>query len=70
MSNKLFVLNIICTVSELIVCLAVISTFAFMAWHFGKCWISLLTILPLMGYNGWKMIVDEREVNDHGRGEE
>jgi hypothetical protein len=36
-----------------------------MAYHFDKWWISLFSIFPVMGYNGWKMIAEEKE-----RGEE
>ena len=66
MNKYLFVLNIICTVSELIVCCAVIFGFVFCAYHFGRWWISLFTIVPLLGYNGWKMIIDEREQKNGG----
>ena len=64
MSNKLFALNIICTVSEMLVCLAAIGAFTFMAWSFRHWGISLFSIIPLLGYNGWKIIAEERGGED------
>jgi hypothetical protein len=65
MSNKIFVLNILFSVLETLICAMCICVFAFMAYHFDKWWISLFSIFPVMGYNGWKMIAEEKE-----RGEE
>lgn len=65
MSNKIFVLNILFSILETLICALVICVFAYMAYHFSKWWISLFNIVPLLGYNGWKMIAEERE-----RGEE
>ena len=67
MSAKIFVLNIICTISEMLICALVICVFSFMAWHFEKWWISLLNVFPLMCYNGWKLIAEEKEAENNAR---
>lgn len=61
MSNKIFVLNILFSILETLICALVIGVFAYMAYHFEKWWISLFNIIPLLGYNGWKMIAEERD---------
>lgn len=64
MSNKLFALNIICTVFESLVCLSVIAVFTFTAYHFGKWWVCLFNVVPLFAYNGWRFMVEEDDTSE------
>ena len=70
MSNKLFVLNIICTVCEMLICALVICVFAWMAHCFTKWWISLFCVIPLTVYNGWKLLAEEKEGESNAAGKE
>lgn len=58
MDKRLGTLNIIFAVTDTLMCLAAIGVFGFMAWHFGKWWISLLNILPLVLFNTHSVIIN------------
>ena len=58
MSNKLLALNITYAVVDTIIAALAICGFIFGAWHFGRWWIILFTIIPLALFNGHSIIVD------------
>lgn len=58
MSNKLLALNITYAVVDAIIAALAICGFIFGAWHFGRWWIILFTIIPLALFNSHSAIVD------------
>jgi len=58
MSNKLLALNITYAVVDTIIAALAICGFIFGAWHFGRWWIILFTIIPLALFNSHSAIVD------------
>jgi len=57
MTNKLFALNILYTVFDLVVAIAGIALFGGAAWFFGKWWLTIFALLPLSLYNNRSMII-------------
>lgn len=58
MSNKLLALNITYAVVDTIIAALAICGFIFGAWHFGRWWIILFTIIPITLFNSHSVIVD------------
>ena len=58
MDRKLFWLNIIIALFDTVVCAAVVVMFGYAAFHFGKWWITLFALLPLLLFENHTMIID------------
>lgn len=58
MDRRLATINIIIAVADTIVCLATVCIFGFLAWHFGKWWISLFNLVPLALFNSHSIIIN------------
>lgn len=58
MDKKLFVLNIVFAITDTLMCLAVVAVFGFMAWKFGKWWISLFNLVPLALFQSHTLIIN------------
>ena len=58
MNDKLFRLNRIYAIVDTIVCLAAIACFGLAAFHFGKWWIGLFNLVPLMLYSQHTAMID------------
>lgn len=65
MNKYLFILNIFGTVFEALICALGIVGFVFLARYFNRWWIGLFALIPLIGYNGWKFVAEDKE-NDNG----
>lgn len=66
MDKKIFVLNIVKVVADVIVSTAAIIAFEWGAWYFGKWWILLFTILPMLMYYSSGIIVMGEPVEEGG----
>ena len=51
MEERLYRLNTTYAILDTIVCLAAIACFGLAAFHFGRWWISLFNLVPLMLYS-------------------
>lgn len=58
MTGKLLALNITYAVVDTIIAALAICAFGWGAWFFGRWWIMLFTILPLMLFNTHSAIVE------------
>ena len=58
MTSKLLALNITYAIVDTIIAALAICAFGWGAWFFGRWWIMLFTILPLMLFNTHSAIVD------------
>ena len=58
MTGKLLALNITYAVVDTIIAALAICAFGWGAWFFGRWWIMLFTILPLMMFNTHSAIVE------------
>jgi hypothetical protein len=58
MSNRLLAINITFAVVDTIIAALAICAFGWGAWHFGRWWLLLFTIVPLMLFQGHSIIVD------------
>ena len=59
MTRKLLALNITYAIVDTIIAALAICAFGWGAWFFGRWWIMLFTILPLMLFNTHSAIIDE-----------
>lgn len=66
MDNKMFVINIIKVVADVIVSTAAIIAFGWGAWFFSKWWILLFTILPMLMYYSSGIVVLGEPVEEGG----
>lgn len=58
MSNKLFALNVIYTIADLIVAVLCVCGFCWGAWNFEKWWMLCFCIIPLLTFSTHSAIVD------------
>ncbi len=58
MTSKLLALNITYAIVDTIIAALAICAFGWGAWFFGRWWIMLFTILPLMLFNTHSAIID------------
>lgn len=58
MSKPLAAINIIWAIGDVIVCSLAILAFAWGAWFFGKWWMLLFAIIPLVLFNQHSLIVN------------
>ena len=58
MNKRLFAINIIFAVLDTIVVVLAILGFWWCAWHFGKWWIILFAIIPLIAFNAHSLVID------------
>lgn len=58
MSNKLLALNITYAIVDTLIAALSIIGYGWGAWFFGRWWIMLFTILPLMLFNTHSAIVE------------
>jgi hypothetical protein len=58
MTSKLLALNITYAIVDTIIAALAICTFGWGAWFFGRWWIILFTIIPLVLFNTHSAIVD------------
>jgi hypothetical protein len=58
MTSKLLVLNITYAIVDTIIAALAICAFGWSAWFFGRWWIILFTIIPLVLFNTHSAIVD------------
>lgn len=59
MTSKLFALNIIFAVFDVLLGLSGIALFAWAAWFFCKWWLTLFALMPLALYNSHSLIIDD-----------
>lgn len=59
MDRKLLTLNIFYAIADVIIGLAGISVFGAGAWFFGKWWLLIFTLLPLILYNNHTLVINE-----------
>lgn len=58
MTSKILALNIIYAIVDTIIAALAICAFGWGAWFFGRWWIMLFTIIPLMLFNTHSAIVE------------
>ena len=58
MDKKLMVINIIYAVTDTLVCVLAVVVFAYLAIRFGKWWISLFSMLPLLSFSSHSMVLN------------
>ena len=58
MSSKLLVINMAFAIADTIMAALAICAFGWGAWHFGRWWLLLFTIVPLILFQGHSIIVD------------
>ena len=58
MSKPLAAINIIWAIGDVIVCSLAILAFAWGAWFFGKWWLLLFVIIPLIAFNAHSLVID------------
>lgn len=58
MDKKLFWMNILIAVFDVVVCVAMVAMFGLAAFHFNRWWITLFALLPLLLYENHTLIVD------------
>ena len=58
MSDKLFKLNIINCIGDILICGLGIAGFSFGSWFFERWWILLFNLLPLVAYCNHTLIID------------
>lgn len=59
MDRKLLTLNIFYAIADVIIGLAGIAVFGAGAWFFGKWWLLIFTLLPLILYNNHTLVINE-----------
>lgn len=59
MDRKLLTLNIFYAIADVIIGLAGIAVFGGGAWFFGKWWLLIFTLLPLILYNNHTLVINE-----------
>ena len=59
MDRKLLTLNIFYAIADVIIGLAGIAVFGEGAWFFGKWWLRIFTLLPLILYNNHTLVINE-----------
>ena len=59
MDRKLLTLNIFYAIADVIIGLAGIVVFGAGAWFFGKWWLLIFTLLPLILYNNHTLVINE-----------
>lgn len=59
MNKHLAILNIAYSVIDLFVCLAACACFFFTARYFGRWWIMLFCLIPLLAFNSHSLVIDE-----------
>jgi hypothetical protein len=65
MDERLFRLNTTYAIVDTLICLAAIAAFGFGAWHFGKWWINLFNLLPLILYSNHTVVqIPQEEAED------
>ena len=58
MDKKLFALNVVFAVADLIFSVLTVLVVTWAANHFGKLWIMLFLIIPVVLFNSHTMIID------------
>lgn len=58
MKEDINVLNIVFVICDTIVCIVAVVGFAYAAIHFGKWWINLFNLIPLLFYSQHTIVVD------------
>ena len=72
MEDKLYRLNTTYAIVDTIKCLAFIAAFGFAAWEFGRWWVNLFSIIPLLMYSTHTIVIDDdiecmkEQEGDHG----
>lgn len=59
MNKRLETLNIVFAVADTIIAGLAIVAFGYLSCHFGRWWISLFMLLPLMTYSNHTLIVED-----------
>lgn len=58
MDKKLFALNVVFAVADLIFSVLTVLVITWAANHFGKLWIMLFLIIPVVMFNAHTMVID------------
>ena len=59
METKLFALNVIYAITDTLISALAICAFGWGAWNFGKWWILLFTLVPIMLFNTHTLIIND-----------
>ena len=72
MDERLFRLNTTYAIVDTVKCLAFILAFGFAAWEFGRWWVNLFSVLPLLMYSTHTIVIEDdiecmkEQGGDHG----
>lgn len=58
MDDKMYHLNRLYAIIDTLVCLAAIICFGFGAYHFGKWWLNIFSIIPLLLFSQHSLVIE------------